>query len=285
MSKSYYYSKNKNLFLFKSYFKSKFRSLKYDNYFHIYEDLLKKYKNKKITFVEIGVANGGSLFMWRSFFGKKARIIGIDFNPTAKKWEKYGFEIFIGNQAHSIFWNFFFDKVGKVDIIIDDGGHTNDQMIKTFHYCSSGINNGGLLVFEDTHASYLQEFGNPSRFSFINFCYSVANKINNSFFNKKFNYNYQKLIYKVEFYQSLVAFHIDKLKTYRANPIDNNGIILNSEDFRLKDKKIFLLIDKHKKSIQKYLPSYIYIFLKKIYPIFKFFLFKINIKKNKPYFY
>jgi len=58
--------------------------------------------------VEIGVANGGSLFMWRSFFGKKARIIGIDFNPTAKKWEKYGFEIFIGNQAHSIFWNFFF---------------------------------------------------------------------------------------------------------------------------------------------------------------------------------
>ena len=36
--------------------------------------------------------------MWRDYFGKDARIIGIDLNPEAKKWEKHGFEIFIGNQ-------------------------------------------------------------------------------------------------------------------------------------------------------------------------------------------
>ena len=49
--------------------------------------------------------------MWRSYFGKKARIIGIDLNPTAKKWEKYGFEIFIGNQADPFFWNSFLNKI------------------------------------------------------------------------------------------------------------------------------------------------------------------------------
>jgi hypothetical protein len=285
MHKSNYFRINKELFLFKCYLKSKYRSLKHDNYFHIYELLLKKYKKKEIVFVEIGVSNGGSLFMWRSYFGKKARIIGIDLNPTAKKWEKYGFEIFIGNQADPFFWNSFFNKVGKVDIIIDDGGHTNDQMITTFNSCYKNINNGGLLVFEDTHASYLKEFGNPSSFSFINFCFSIVNKINNNFFGKKFIYNYHKLIYKVEFYQSLVALHVDKKKSYRSNSIDNEGIILNSEDYRLKDKKIFLFIEKYKIFLQKYFSTYIYNIMKKIYPFVKYFLFKTSIKKNKTRFY
>ena len=36
-----------------------------------------KYREKKITFVEIGVLSGGSLFMWRNYFGKNARIISV----------------------------------------------------------------------------------------------------------------------------------------------------------------------------------------------------------------
>ena len=64
----------------------------------------------------------------------KARIIGVDLDPNAKKMEKYGFEIFIGNQASPDFWNKFFEKVGNVDIILDDGGHTNEtQTITTYN--------------------------------------------------------------------------------------------------------------------------------------------------------
>ena len=43
---------------------------KWSNYFNIYEDLFKKYKNKDITFVEIGIHNGGSLDIWRKDFTK-----------------------------------------------------------------------------------------------------------------------------------------------------------------------------------------------------------------------
>ena len=82
---------------YNSFIRSKYLSLKYKNYFYIYDNLFKKYKNKKITFVEIGVFSGGSLFMWRNFFGKKAKIIGIDLNPESKKFKKYGFKIFIGD--------------------------------------------------------------------------------------------------------------------------------------------------------------------------------------------
>ena len=87
--------------------------------------MFKKFIGKKITIVEIGILNGGSLFMWRKYFGKRARIIGIDLNSKTKQLKKYGFEIFIGDQANKNFWNKFFKKIGKVDIVIDDGGHTN----------------------------------------------------------------------------------------------------------------------------------------------------------------
>ena len=49
--------------------------------------LFNKYVNKKLVFVEIGVLDGGSLIMWRKYFGNKARIIEY-LNPNAKKLQK-----------------------------------------------------------------------------------------------------------------------------------------------------------------------------------------------------
>ena len=73
------------------------------------------YVGKKITFVEIGVLQGGSLFMWREYFGKNARIIGIDLHPNAKELEKHGFEIYIGNQSNS-----FLSLISREEFIIKD---------------------------------------------------------------------------------------------------------------------------------------------------------------------
>ena len=92
---------------YKSFMKSKYKSVKHTSYFYAYDYFLEKYRNKEITFVEIGILGGGSLFMWRDFFGPKARIIGIDLNPEVKKWEKDGFEIFVGSQSDSNFWKYF----------------------------------------------------------------------------------------------------------------------------------------------------------------------------------
>ena len=83
---------------FEEFKKSTYQAIKYKNYFEIYDQLFNSYINKKIVFVEIGIFQGGSLQMWKKFFGNKARIIGIDVNPEAKRFEKDGFEIFIGSQ-------------------------------------------------------------------------------------------------------------------------------------------------------------------------------------------
>jgi hypothetical protein len=53
--------------------------------------LFERYRGKSITFVEIGVFSGGSLFMWRDYFGPQARIIGVEFNPDAVRWREHGF--------------------------------------------------------------------------------------------------------------------------------------------------------------------------------------------------
>ena len=160
--------------LFKNSQKS---SMKWSSYFQVYENIFSKYRNKKITFVEIGVFNGGSLFIWKKFFGKKAKIIGIDANPNAKKIEKFVFCEF-GNQSDSKFWENFFKKEGKVDIILDDGAHKNLHQITTVHCCLPHIKDGGKIVVEDTVTSYIKkEFNNPSKYSFINFCNLIIENI------------------------------------------------------------------------------------------------------------
>ena len=71
-----------------------------------------------------------------------------------------------------------FIKVGKIDILIDDGGHTNEQQINTLLSSYENINEDGTIIIEDTHTSYLKEFGNPSKYSFMNFCNKIIDDQN-----------------------------------------------------------------------------------------------------------
>jgi hypothetical protein len=113
--------------------KTKYLSVKHTSYFQVYEEVLARFVGKPITFVEVGVFNGGSLFMWREYLGPQARIIGIDMNPDAQRWREHGFEIFIGDQSDPDFWDRFYAEVGNVDVLLDDGGHMNQQQIVTAH--------------------------------------------------------------------------------------------------------------------------------------------------------
>ena len=144
-------------------------STKHIKYFDVHESLLEKFRNKDVTFVEIGVLNGGGLDAWKEYFSKKSRIIGIDLNPQCKKFQKDNIEIHIGSQSDQEFWKIFFGKVGPVDIVLDDGGHTNIQQIITAINCIPNINNNGMLIVEDTHASYVRKFNNPSNYSLYQF--------------------------------------------------------------------------------------------------------------------
>ena len=221
---------------YKAFSKSKFKSIKHSTYFEVYDELFSKYRNKKITFVEIGILGGGSLFMWRNFFGPKARIIGIDLNPTAKKWTKYGFEIFIGDQSDINFWKVFKKKVGKIDIILDDGGHRYIDQITSIECILSNIKHNGLIVVEDTHTSYMDGFGDK-KYSLINYIKKNIDKINHKSHKLK-NINSKDNIWSIKIYESIIAIFVkNKQKQTMSSPITNNGIDDNAKDFRVEQNK------------------------------------------------
>jgi 23S rRNA U2552 (ribose-2'-O)-methylase RlmE/FtsJ len=77
---------------------------KWEHYFDIYERYFKKFRDlPSVVILEIGVANGGSIEMWKNYFGPNAKIFGIDINPNCKNLEERQIEIFIGDQEDRIF--------------------------------------------------------------------------------------------------------------------------------------------------------------------------------------
>lgn len=208
-------------------------SLKHESYFQVYEDLLARYVGQAFTFVEVGVLNGGSLFMWREYFGPRARILGIDLNPEAVKWRDHGFEIVIGDQSDPGFWDAFYGAIGMVDVVLDDGGHTNAQQVVTAHKAIEHVRDGGLVLVEDVHASYLPEFGNPSSHSFVSFATRMVDAIQARFpAVKAVGNDYWKKVYSIAFYESIVAFHVDSRRCAMNAWASNGGQGSDARDFR-----------------------------------------------------
>ena len=231
------------------FYKSKLQSIKLNSYFDVYENLFREFKNKPITFVEVGIFGGGSLFMWKRYFHPKSRIIGIDLNPKAKEYEKYGFEIFIGDQSKKSFWKKFFKKIGKVDVVLDDGGHTNYQQVITTNECVPMIRDNGKMVVEDVHTSFIKKnWYNPSKYSFINYSKKVIEDINTRFPDiSNFNYSLRKFIYKIQFFESIVSFEIDRKLCKQNNFIQNFKKTTDPKEFRnlIDDKSLFYKIKKY----------------------------------------
>lgn len=170
--------------------------------------------------------------MWRDFFGDGARIIGIDLNPDAKRWEEYGFEIFIGDQSRPEFWREFVKYVDSFDILLDDGGHTNLQQLVTLYEMSKSVNDGGIIVIEDTHSSYEKEFGNPGRFSFVSISKRLIDLLHlrfNSYGKPERNFSN---LFSVEYFESMVAFKFQTTDNPSNSLALNGGENLMNKDFR-----------------------------------------------------
>ena len=54
---------------------------KWRHYFPIYEKHFEYYRGKRPRVLEIGIDHGGSLQLWKRYFGPGAHIIGVDIRP------------------------------------------------------------------------------------------------------------------------------------------------------------------------------------------------------------
>ena len=132
---------------------------KWFHYFNIYHRHLAAFRDKEITLVEFGVFHGGSLQMWKHYFGPKARIIGVDIAPRCKSLEEEQVEIYIGDQEDRGFLQELRSEIGPIHIVIDDGGHMMGQLITTFEEMFPAIQTPGVYLAEDLHTSYWDDYG------------------------------------------------------------------------------------------------------------------------------
>jgi hypothetical protein len=225
---------------YKSFAKSPFYSLKHANYFAVYDELLLSFVGLPITFLEIGILDGGSLFMWRDFLGKDARIVGVDLNPEAIKWRDYGFEIYIGDQSDPDFWEELYDEIGAIDVLLDDGGHRNDQQIVTVECSLKNVRDGGIIIVEDSQTSFMK-FENFKRFSFVNFLVAKIPLLYARSSDLKINQTkYSDSVHSIQFFESICVLHIDRSKCNMNTRVENAGIKNYSKDFRYDNDALFL---------------------------------------------
>lgn len=126
---------------------------KWRHYFEAYHRHLKKFvtEDRNINMAEVGVYSGGSLEMWRSYFGEKLTIHGIDIEEACKSYESKNVYIHIGDQENREFWEKFREQVPELDIFVDDGGHTPEQQMVTLEEMLPHIKPGGVYICEDIH--------------------------------------------------------------------------------------------------------------------------------------
>jgi len=114
--------------------------------------------------------------------------------------------------------------------LLDDGGHVNDQQIITLSESLHNMNDDGIILTEDVHTSYFKKFGNPSKYSFINYSKYLVDVINSRFPETKIkkNNDFRNKIHSISFYESIVAIKINSKKS--IEPV----ILKNSESESIK---------------------------------------------------
>jgi len=128
------------------------------SYFPVYERHFRKFVNQSVNFWEIGVNKGGSLQMWKRYFGPFAQIIGIDINPDCTYLKEDQIEICIGDQSDSDFLQNCLDKYGPPDVVLDDGSHVMSHIYASFSFLYDKLSKNGVYMVEDLCTSYWDEY-------------------------------------------------------------------------------------------------------------------------------
>ncbi len=182
---------------------------KWVHYFPIYERFFQEYVGKPFVLFEIGCGRGGSLQMWKKYFGPHVIIVGLDINPDCKDFEEEQINVRIGCQADIAFLESVIDEFGVPDIVLDDGSHIMSDIVNTFNYLYSKTNDKGLYIVEDLHTAYWEEYegGVGVDGSFIEKCKSLIDELNSVHTRGVLpESGFSKSTMAMHFYDSMVVF-------------------------------------------------------------------------------
>ncbi len=117
------------------------------DYLRHYQRLFRKFRDTEFNFIEIGVGDGPSLKVWKSFF-TRARIVGIDIDTRCARFADDRVNIEIGSQDDPAFLARLCAKHPPM-IIVDDGSHIGHHIVYAFERMFPSLLPGGMYIVED----------------------------------------------------------------------------------------------------------------------------------------
>jgi SAM-dependent methyltransferase len=205
---------------------------KWHHYFDIYERHLRRFRDRPMVFLEIGLGGGGSLRMWREYFGPQATIVGVDIRPECQRFEAERTHVRIGDQGDALFLLELAREFGPFDAIVEDGGHHTRQQIESFAWLYGEMTPRGVYLCEDTHTNYWAPFiDRNDGLTFLEFAKSLTDRLNEGHLDQRSLERFHTppgrragrlavskfaaTTYSVTFYDSIVAFE----RRPRAEPL------------------------------------------------------------------
>lgn len=179
---------------------------KFPHHMEIYERLFNPMLDvAQLGLLEIGLGHGGSLEIWRKYFGKQACIAGLDIQDLTGI--KVDATIFQGDQTDKSLLRRIASQCGPLHIIIDDGSHrTPDQQI-TFETLFPLLQDGGVYIVEDIHTSYRTEFGGSGKHDPNNIIEFLKDMVDGMHMNEWAGVADTTHIFGIEFYPSMAVVH------------------------------------------------------------------------------
>jgi len=126
---------------------------------------------KQVKILEIGVQSGGSVRLWKQYYGDTLMYVGLDIDRRAKRSESLeeNIHIELGSQADWTKLEEICDKYGPFDVIIDDGGHSYPMILTSLLFLypkDKCMKTNSVYAIEDMH-TLVTEHKMPSIFSNI----------------------------------------------------------------------------------------------------------------------
>jgi hypothetical protein len=124
-------------------------------------------QRRRLNVLEIGIggedkpnAGGASLRMWADFF-PNSTVHGVDiYDKSFLQGDRI--KVYQGSQADAVFLEGLISRIGAPDIIIDDGSHRNEHVLRTFEILFPLLAANGIYVVEDLQTSYWPDMGGSS---------------------------------------------------------------------------------------------------------------------------
>lgn len=153
---------------------------KWKHYFPAYERHFARYMDRPMLFLEIGCGEGGSLQMWKRYFGPHAQIVGLDIRPECTAFEEDQIAVRIGDQSDVAFLDRVVAEFGAPDVVLDDGSHIMSHVMASFAFLYPRTAPDGVYMVEDLHTAYWEncEGGLRRAGTFIEHCKSLIDALN-----------------------------------------------------------------------------------------------------------